>query len=111
MEVNVTQHDGYALAVTHGALDDSTAAIFREQLHPLFNDRGVRLVVDIADSPRVSSEGLSAMVRLTSDGNTRGGAVVFVAPSIFVREVLKVTRLDKFFDIADTLSEACERIA
>jgi anti-anti-sigma factor len=110
VEVNLTLHDGYALAQTHGPLDDSTAAVFRDSLHPLFNERGVHLVVDIADSPRVNSEGLSAMVRLASDGNTRGGTVVFAAPSIFVREVLKVTRLDKFFDIAATTEEALTRL-
>jgi anti-anti-sigma factor len=110
VEITVTQHDGYTLAATSGPLDDSTPPVFREQLHPLFNERGVRLVVDIAGSPRISSDGLTAMVRLVSDANTRGGRVVFAAPAPFVSEIFRITRLEKFFEIAPSTGAAVDAV-
>ena len=108
MEITIAHHDGYTLAATSGPLDDSSPQVFRDVLHPLFNQRGARLVVDIAGSPRISSDGLTAMVRLVSDANTRGGRVVFAAPTPFVSEVFRVTRLEKYFDIVATADSAMD---
>jgi anti-anti-sigma factor len=111
VEIAITQGEGYSLATISGPLDDSAPDAFRETLHPLFNDRGVRLVVDLSGSPRVSSVGLTAMVRLVTDANTRAGRVIFAAPVPFVSEVFRVTKLEKFFDVAPTRANAIEQLA
>jgi anti-anti-sigma factor len=111
VDISLAQQKGFTLATTGGPLDDSTTAAFREHLHPLFNTRGTKLIVDIAGSPRVTSEGLTAMVRLVSDANTRDGRVVFAGPTAFVSEVFRVTRLEKFFEVAATVDEAARGLA
>lgn len=110
VEIAITPCDGYQLATVTGPLDDTAPDAFRETLHPLFNDRGVRLVVDLSGSPRVSSVGLTAMVRLVTDANTRAGRVIFAAPVPFVAEVFRVTKLERFFDTAPTRASAIEQL-
>jgi anti-anti-sigma factor len=105
VEINISKCDGYTLAATSGPLDESAPPMFREVLHPLFNERGARLVVDLAGSPR-----LTAMVRLVSDAHTRSGRVVFAAPTPFVSEIFRVTRLEKYFEVVPTNDEAVRAI-
>lgn len=106
MEIILTDEAGYALAVCSGPLDASIHRPFRDRLHPLFAAAGVNLIVDLSGSSWINSEGVAALVRLVSDANTRGCRVVYVGPSTFVREVFKVTRLDRFFDLAETREAA-----
>ncbi len=106
MQLEVWHAEGHVMAATAGPIDDSTGDDFRAQLHPLVGRRGTRLVIDLSGSPRINSEGIASLVRLVSDANTNGSRVVFAAPSTFVRNVISTTRLDKFFDLADTRADA-----
>ena len=106
MEVACTHEDGYALAVCEGPLDESAQLAFRDALHPLFAQRGTLVVADLSGSNWINSEGIAAMVRLVADANKNGCRVVFAAPNAFVQEVLQVTRLVKYFDVAPTRAEA-----
>ncbi len=110
MELELTQEDGFLLALTTGPIDDSASRPFRDTLHPLFAETDVRLIVDISGSKWINSEGLAVLVRLVTDANSRGGRVVVAAPTPFVGEVLQVTRLGSFFDVAATRQEAMELI-
>lgn len=106
MQLACTPEDGYTLAVCEGQMDDSARHAFRNSIHPLFVERGVNVIVDLAQISWINSEGIAAMVRLVADANTKGCRVIFAAPSTFVFEVLKVTRLDSYFETADTRNAA-----
>jgi len=110
MELTLTTHDGYVLAKTKGPLDDSARGPFRDQLHTLFGKSGTRLIVDLAGSPRINSQGVGNLVALVADANTNNNRVVFCNLMPFVATVISVTRLDKFFEIAGTLDDAIARI-
>ncbi|MCA9267514.1 MAG: STAS domain-containing protein [Planctomycetales bacterium] len=111
MNLTLTEEFGRALAETEGPIDESAATPFREQLHPLFNQRGAHLILDMSQSKRINSEGIAALVRLTTDAHTRGCRVVLTAPTPFICEVLQVTRLDRFFDVADSRDAAHQLLA
>ena len=106
MELALTEEGGVLVAVANGPLDEAAHGPFRDVLHPLFAQRGVNLIVDLAGSKRVNSEGISALVRLVTDANTRAGRIILAAPSPFVREVFQLTRLDNFFEVAATREQA-----
>jgi anti-anti-sigma factor len=111
VDLALTQEDGYYLAATEGTLDESVHGPFREKLHPLFADKGQKLVIDLSGSKRINSEGLSALVRLVTDANTRGCRVVYASPAPFVAEVFQVTRLGLFFTVAPTRAAAVEALS
>ena len=106
MELQCVHEDGYVLVTCEGQLDDSTHRPFRDTIHPLFAERGAKVIVNLAAAKWLNSEGISAMVRLVTDANTRGCHVIYAAPNAFVSEVLAVTRLDSFFDITPSVDEA-----
>lgn len=111
MELTVSHEDGYILASTQGSIDETARPLFAEYLHPLVAQAGTGLVIDMAASPRINSEGLSLLVKLNADANARGSRVVMAAATPFVQNVLAVTHLDRFFVLHPTLSEAVAAVA
>jgi anti-anti-sigma factor len=108
MEVTFVPNEGYVLAQTSGPINDAARDVFQQQLHPLVAD-GTRLILDLAGSERIDSQGVSNLVTLVAHANTSSSRVIFCNLQPYVATVLSVTKLDKFFDIAPTLDEAVER--
>ena len=109
MELLLSHHEDYVLARVSGPLDEDAREPFREQLHPLFAERGRRLIVDLAEVPRINSPGIGNLVALVADANTNGCQVTFCALSPFVASVMAVTKLNRYFDIAENLDAALAR--
>ena len=109
LELTLTEKDGFPVATTKGILDELAKEPFREKLHPLVGQKGTRLIVDLSGSQRVNSPGIGNLVALNADANTNGSSVVFCNLQPYVAQVLSVTKLDKFFDVAPSLDEAIAR--
>jgi len=106
MELTVCHEDGYFLAKTTGAIDGAAEQLFRDQLHPLVARRGTKLILDLSGSAIISSMGISRLVLLVTDANTKHSRVIIAAPSKFIRGVLRVSHLDHFFEIAGRIDDA-----
>ena len=89
-------------------MEETAHAAFRTSIHPLFTEPGVKVLIDLSGVPRINSQGIAGMVRLVADANTNGCRVVFAAPTPFVGEVLRVTRLDHYFEVAASQAEAVD---
>jgi anti-anti-sigma factor len=111
MELHISHEEGYVLANTSGPIDESSEDLFVEYLHPLLGQRGTSLVLDLSKSDRINSAGLTELVRLVINANTNGSRVVFAACSPFVSTVFTRSGLYKFFDVAESLSEAISEIS
>lgn len=106
MQLTLTHEAGYVLARTQGPIDESAGEPFKEHLHPLVGEGGAKIVLDISGSPRINSIGISQLVRLVSDANTNNSRVILAGATPFVASVLNVSRLDRFFDMAETVPAA-----
>ncbi len=106
MELSVSHEEGYVLAKTAGFVDDAAQELFRESLHPLVGHSGTHVVLDLSQSNYITSEGIAQLVSLASHANTTGSQVVLTACSPFISEVLSRCKLNKFFEMADTMSDA-----
>lgn len=111
MELSLSHEPGYVLARTSGTIDESAGQPFRENLHPLVATKGTRVILDLSDSQRISSAGIAQLVRLVTDANTCGSRVVFTRVPPFIAEVFRVTRLNRLFEMTETVSEAVEKAA
>src|SRR5688572_3920159 len=101
MELTLSTKDGFTVATTNGNLDDSAREAFREKLHPLVGVRGTRLIVDLSGSTRINSPGIGNLVALTADANTNDSRVVYCNLQPYVAEVIRITKLNQFFNIAE----------
>jgi anti-anti-sigma factor len=106
MELHITEEGQYVVATTSGLLDDSAGALFRQSLYPRVEEHGTRLVLDLSKSDRITSAGLGYLVQLVANANTNGGRVILAGCTPFVSTVLSHTKLDSFFETAESVSEA-----
>jgi anti-sigma B factor antagonist len=106
MELEISHGDGYVLATTAGAIDDSAAGRFRESLHPLVGQSGTKVVLDLSRSSFINSRGIALLESLVNHANVNGSRVILAACSPFVAEVLIRCKLDRFFEMADGVSDA-----
>lgn len=111
MQITVTPSGQVYVARLQGVLDEDSQPQFQELLHPLVAEGGNRIVVDLTEVPRLTSMGLGQLVTLVARANTKGSTVILASPVAFVRSVLAVSRLDQFFDLADSVDEALARLA
>ena len=110
MELRVCHEEGYVLAATVGPIDDSTKELFRKLLHPLVGQRGTRLVLDLSQSTFITSNGIAQLVSLVVHANTNGSRVSLAACTPFIAVVLERSKLNTFFEIADSVPEAIRMV-
>jgi anti-anti-sigma factor len=110
MELKVCYEEGYVVAATIGAIDDSAREAFREWLHPLVGQGGAKLVLDLSESKYINSNGIGSLVSLVVHANTSGSRVVISACSPFVAVVLGRSKLDTFFNMAETVPDAIRMV-
>ncbi len=106
MELRVSHEEGYVLAATSGAIDDAARELFRESLHPLIGQSGTNVVLDLSQSNYITSEGIGQLISLATHANTNGSRVILAACSPFISVVLERCKLNKFFDMAESVPEA-----
>jgi anti-anti-sigma factor len=106
MELKLSHEDGYVLAESTGPIDDSAEALFREYMHPLVGQRGTKVVLDLSKTNMITSKGIGQLVTLVANANTNGSRIILTACTPFVLMVLERCKLNKYFDMADSVSAA-----
>jgi anti-anti-sigma factor len=106
MELELSHENGYVLVSTRGRIDDAIESILKEQLHPLVGQRGTRIVLDLSQSNYITSRGIGSLVSLVVHANASGSRVIIAACSPFITKVLETAKLNKFFEMTPTVSEA-----
>lgn len=96
------------LALT-GHLDALNAPNLKRETEPLIAEGRVRVVFDMDRLALVDSSGVGAIVSLFKQARTRGGDVKIAGLVGQPREIFKLLRLDKAFDLHDTVEGASER--
>jgi len=110
MELKISHEEGYILAATVGPIDDSARDQFKELLYPLMGQNGTRLVLDLSQSKFINSLGIGQLVSLAVHANTNGSRIILSACTPFVAVVLDRSKLNRFFEIADSIPEAIRSV-
>jgi len=110
MELRISHEEGYVLAATVGTFDVAATEPFRELLHPLVGQSGTNVVLDLSQSNFITSDGIGQLILLVTNANTNGSRIILAACSPFVSEVLDRCKLNRFFEMADSVSDAIRRV-
>ena len=110
MELRLITEPELTVAIVFGAIDDAARDTFNRHLHPLAARRNGRILIDLKEATRITSNGLGALVSLVAWANAHGTQVVLAAPTPHVHSVICVTRLDRFLEISPTEEDARQRL-
>ncbi|HEU5023547.1 MAG TPA: STAS domain-containing protein [Spirillospora sp.] len=102
----VAEHAGWTVVTVAGELDLATAGTLDEYLSKAIGAEGrPRIVVDVTRMTFCDSSGLNVLIRASKRIAAMRGRFVLVRPTERVRNVLRVTGLERVFDIRDELPE------
>lgn len=110
MKLEVEDLGSYQIVRFSGVLDGSIRQFSSDSIHPLIEDQGSRVLVDLSGVERLTSEAIAVFVSLVSRSNSKGSRVVFVNPSPFVHAIFEITKITKFLETYDTTEEGLERL-
>jgi anti-sigma B factor antagonist len=106
MDCTISEQQGVHCVQLTGELTDETAAEFIDAVTDLFAGPQTRIVLALAGVTFLNSTGLGQLVRLVSQANTQECRVVLAALRPFVAGVLTTTRLDRFFEVYESVAQA-----
>lgn len=110
MDLTLSHESGYVLACTLGPIDETAEREFRSLLIPLVSQAGTQVVLDLSRSSLITSRGIGQLVALTVHANTHSSRIILAAGTSFVSVVLARSKLDRFFEIADTVADAVRQV-
>jgi len=108
MNLQINEHVIRIISVTpHERIDAACAPALREKLHNLLDNDTANLVVDLSQVPFMDSAGMAVLVSALKRARQHGGDVKLVWPqSEAAQRILKLTKFDRVFDIANSLDAA-----
>lgn len=107
MEFNHQSANGIATFTLTGNLVGETDGM---ALADAFNDHiesgTLRFAVDLTDLKHINSSGLGVLITLLTRTRKKGGELVLVNPSSYIRNLLLITKLNSIFRIYENAEEA-----
>lgn len=104
LRVTVRDVDGVVVVEPQGKITFDTLDLLRDALAKAAGEPVI--VVDLSGTTMCDSSGLQLLIDLHRRIGVAGGALRLAAPSPLVLEVLRITRLDRYFALHDSLAEA-----
>jgi anti-sigma B factor antagonist len=92
--------------ILKGNLDALTAPQLRPTIDELVSSRKIRVVFDLRDLTLIDSSGVGAIVSLFKRVRMLGGDVKIACLANQPKEIFRLLRLDRAFDLFDTVEEA-----
>ncbi len=91
-------------------LDSALSPVLKSELLTVQAEGYHNLVLDMSQVKYADSSGLSALLVGNREFTRNGGIFIISNPQDHVMKLIKISMLDKVFNIVDTLEEAAEAI-
>jgi anti-anti-sigma factor len=91
-------------------LDSALSPKLKSELLTVNAEGYNNLIIDMSQVKYADSSGLSALLVGNREFSRDGGIFIIAAPQEHVMKLIKISMLDKVFNIVDTLEEAAEAI-
>ena len=110
MKLSYEDHDKITVLTVSGELTLDQADPFRRSIQDRL-EAGIRhIVLNMEHLTYVDSAGLEALLWAVDEASSRGGHLRLVALDATVRTILHVTRLERRFNVHDTIESAAKSL-
>lgn len=103
--------DAIMLVSLEGSLEVGKQAKLKDDLIKIIPSTCSTVVLDLSLVEFIDSACLGALIGLTRSLRAKGGEVGLANPTIEVRSIFQITRLDKIFKIYDSVDEALKQFS
>ncbi len=91
--------DGHCLVSLFGEVDLSAAPDLVAELEFVMDQMSPHILIDLSQVNFIDSSGLNALIHTKRTALARGGSVTLTCADESLRQLLRMTRLDQFFEI------------
>jgi len=111
MKIKKSIHMKVAVLKISGALmgPPDTQTLF-QTVSDLINDGFKRIVLDMAHTHWINSQGIGALVRSYKLINEKDGMLILAELSDKVRSVMTISQLSRIFEVRDSVKEAIDEL-
>ena len=102
----IRQDGPVTIAVPSGEVDLHQSPGLFQELMTICDAQPPKLVIDLREVSYMDSSGVSTLVEVFRSVNGYGGQLVLLSPTARVRSMFEIAKLDQFFTICDSESEA-----
>jgi anti-sigma B factor antagonist len=102
MDMKMEIRDGALCISSIQQLSEANSKAFREWVQHALQNGDRNLEVDLSQTTFIDSSGLGALVALHKIVSQRQGKLLLLNPQPAVQQIIELTRLDQFFQIART---------
>jgi len=106
LEVKITEKDDVTFVHISGEIDLYSSPQLRTVLMKQTQQKKTLLIVHLADVTYIDSSGVATFIETLQQVKRYGGRIVLVGMVEEVREVFRLTRLDKVFEIHNQINTA-----
>jgi len=109
LEFQQQQRDDVVVLQLKGNLDALTATDLRPMIDELVASRKTQVVFDLGGLTLIDSSGVGAIVSLFKRVRLLGGNVKIACLTNQPKEIFRLLRLDRAFDLFETVEEAAQK--
>ncbi len=106
LEFEQTNRDDIVVLTLKGNLDALTATDLRPTIDELVSSRRLKVIFDLAGLTLIDSSGVGAIVSLFKRVRMLGGDVKIACLAHQPKEIFRLLRLDRAFELFDTVEAA-----
>ena len=106
MEIIEEIQDDINIYRLKGRLDSNTSQMLEEKVFQAISDGSKKIIVDFENLNYISSAGLSLFLKANKALLREDGRLILCFMQKYVREIFKMTGIDSFVPILDTMDEA-----
>ena len=107
--IEALELQGATILFLAGDLDAPACVELREIVTAMIEDGRLFLVLDISGVERMYAAGMSALLELQRMAELKGGRLVCCGGRPFVRELLRITMIDRTLDLQTDLDSALDQ--
>jgi anti-sigma B factor antagonist len=111
MEHEIRNEAGVVIIDLRGEIDVSTAPDLRNILIGLVENNAGPVLVNLSNVLYMDSAGLSVLIAAHRKAQNAGGVLGLVNPQQPIQQVLKLTRVDKVFQIFRSIEEGVRAVS
>ena len=106
MDITEETQDGIKIFRLKGRLDSNTSPELEDNLFQAISDGSKNIIVDFENIDYMSSAGLRVVFKSSKTLAREDGRLILCSVHKYIREIFKITGIDKFVLIVDTMEQA-----
>lgn len=110
MKLSYEDHDSISVLTLSGSLTTDQADSFRRSAQERFDAGVCDIVLNVEHLELIDSAGLELLLWLIDEVRDRNGNLKLVNPDQTIRTIFRITRLERRFDIHDTIESAAKSL-